>query len=206
MLKGKERPQDIKLSDVVLEFFKQNTSVSFVVVLDIIDHSLKVDRILRPRLKFNYNLHTNEKSRYPIDEQQMHRILDGFSRLPPPESSVPNAINWLRYSPRQGRPYERFTETIHYPRMKMKVGISARMILDVLAGWMTQEEFAAQLQNGEEPHLFARARNSGFLIRTAQLHHLADEDDDIIELELSGPDPAVAPLRWPSPNTSDDEA
>lgn len=83
----------------------------------------------------------------------------------------------------------------------MSVEFSARMLLDLLAGRMSEEQFRCNLAGrSESGNIFRHWLDSGLTISGAEMAPRDDdEDDDHILLHFSD-DPAARPFRLPSEN------
>jgi hypothetical protein len=80
-----------------------------------------------------------------------------------------------------------------------RIKISARAVLELLAGAMTYERFAAVHGWTEGRFDIFRSRlASGQLFRSARIESLgSSEDDDWLEFEFGPPDPAISAFRLP---------
>jgi len=84
-------------------------------------------------------------------------------------------------------------------RSRSTIALSARVLLDLLAGKISLEEFQKVYGWHPEsvmpsPNPFTFAARSGQLITGASLQPAGDADDDWIEFEFGPPDPAVSPF------------
>lgn len=88
-------------------------------------------------------------------------------------------------------------------RMNHKsVSLSARVVLDLLAGQISAEEFQRIYgwhpeSERSEPNPFARALERGQLLTSASVSPGGDEDDDWLEFGFGDVDPATADFRRP---------
>jgi hypothetical protein len=82
----------------------------------------------------------------------------------------------------------------------MKVKVSARALLDVLAGRITPEQFRFRLgERKGEKNLFQHWLDTGYTLSLVEVEYGGiDEDDDYLVLHFSD-DPAARPLRMPTP-------
>ncbi len=79
--------------------------------------------------------------------------------------------------------------------MPLTVKLSARLVLEYLAGKVTKEQF---LHFGGMPDVLENMLKSGSTIQSTRIEKAGlDEDDDHIVFEL-GHDYAASPLRMPS--------
>ena len=87
-----------------------------------------------------------------------------------------------------------------------QIRVSARAVLELLAGAMTYERFA-DVHGWTEGRfdMFRSRLASGQLFRSARIERLGPgQDDDWLELEFGPPDPAIStfrlPRRWDDPD------
>jgi hypothetical protein len=75
------------------------------------------------------------------------------------------------------------------------VKMSARLLLELLAGTKTIQEFEAgyDFQRGQNP--FHRMLAEGRLISNVTVEHRPKQDDDTVIIDFGEPDPAVSPFR-----------
>jgi hypothetical protein len=86
----------------------------------------------------------------------------------------------------------------------IKIKISARALLELLAGKISQKEFfeahgfsPSDLSPRQASNLFSNALSRGQLIDGISIERSETEDDDWITFELKGPDPAISPFKVP---------
>ena len=127
-----------------------------------------------------------------------------LNHIPPAESTTYNAINLLKSGrPEFGRSHVGGLE-VSGGMDRMKIKISSRAVLRLLAGEMSQEDFfdfhrfVNKPQPGKSFHNpFRRGLENGQLIGNISLEACEDEDDDWISIELSRPDPAISDFTVP---------
>jgi hypothetical protein len=120
--------------------------------------------------------------------------------LPTPESDPVNALHLL--------------ESEHWNRGRSKGGgmewsdtkikISSRALAELLSGRMDQRTFfemhgfiQSAVNLGPPINPFAVALSRGELIQSISVERMNAEDDDWLEFEMKGPDPAISPFRSP---------
>jgi hypothetical protein len=124
--------------------------------------------------------------------------------LPLPESEPYNALNWLKgKNPDMGRSNWGGMQ-VSWGKETTKVKISARALLELLAGKVDQRRFfevhgfiPSELRATRRENPFSTALQKSQLIRDVSMERLESEDDDWITFELKGPDPAIAPFEIP---------
>ncbi len=80
-----------------------------------------------------------------------------------------------------------------------RIEISARELLDLLAGKLDQKRFMENHDMGGGKCIFSIFQAQGKMIAGVSLERYPDEDDDRVILEFSDDDPAVSPFRVPKP-------
>jgi hypothetical protein len=180
------------IKDVIREFFRQNSSVDFVVVLSIRDepgpfvsdkprHQLRHEVFVRP-------------SDADLGSKLGGLIPQVKDALPSIQQSPENALNELKWnrSTIYNKPY-RGGSTMSAHRIE----ISARELLDLLSGKLDQKRFMEHFDMGGGKNIFSIFQTDGKMIASANLERRPDEDDDRVILEFSEGDPAVSPFRAP---------
>lgn len=86
-----------------------------------------------------------------------------------------------------------------YEQSGDRIKVSARAVLELLAGAMSYERFAEVHGWTEgERNMFRSCLASGQLFRSARIECLgSDQDDDWLEFEFGPPDPAISSFRLP---------
>lgn len=120
-------------------------------------------------------------------------------RLPVPEIDPRNAINLLKSrNPDIGRSKWGGWEL---SENGTKVKISARALLELLAGKVDQREFyeahrfvKSEKWKRDAKNPFNDALDKGLLIYSVSAEKSENEDDDWVTFELKGPDPAISPF------------
>lgn len=86
-----------------------------------------------------------------------------------------------------------------------RVKISARGLLELLAGKVDQKEFfdvhgfiPSELKSSHINNPFSMALSKGQLIHGISIETSESDDDDWISFELKGPDPAISPFKVPA--------
>lgn len=130
-----------------------------------------------------------------VEHERLNRIALG---LPQPQLEAYQARSWHRqglFDP-QAKGIYLGTSMSSKGGINVSISISSRMVLELLAGRITQEQF----QNcafGRNDNLFEHQLKSGFTIQAARLEKGGlDEDDDKLVFELE-PDWGARPLHNP---------
>jgi len=80
-------------------------------------------------------------------------------------------------------------------QMGGSVKISARQLLEFLAGKQSIEDFTKDLASDRLPNPFHQMLEQGRLISSVTIEHHPENDDDTAIIEFGPPDPAVSPFR-----------
>ncbi|MDQ3816190.1 MAG: hypothetical protein M3362_00700 [Acidobacteriota bacterium] len=131
----------------------------------------------------------------------INQLIDVFPEV---ESDAVNAINHLRgSSPALGNSHFGGHE-VGWGRSKMRITISARAVLELLAGKLSQQEFferhgfiPSEFKIGPYINPFNSGLDKGLTFSQVGFEKSETEDDDWIVFELSGPDPAISPFVAP---------
>jgi hypothetical protein len=174
------------VEEIIRYFLRQFASVSFVTTLVVREthwstwhdrkRSVEAKLYLNPRLK--------------IDSTALAQtIAKMHASLPLPQCTPENAMYELRSTNGMcGR---------HIGEIQMggNIKMSARLLLELLAGTKTIQEFEADytLQPGQNP--FHQMLAQGRLISKVTVEHHPEQDDDMVTLEFGEPDPAVSSFR-----------
>jgi len=189
------------IDDVIRTFLTNYPEISFVLTIFVEQH-FGYDAYR----KFVPALHFGERFKQ-ADETILTLIRNALSFLPSAERSAANALNFLRSSRRHEGDSFGGGSTVGDGMIK----VSARMVLDLLAGRITQDEFfRAQhfvFDDAKDPfprpNPFMDELNQGRLITDVKVESQGDErDDDWLIFKFDGPDPAISPFRVPSKSTS----
>jgi hypothetical protein len=191
---------------IVGKFFDRNTGVSFVVLLWIDDPFRQPGE--PPARRTCGELHLNPKAAAPLPPRLQYILRQMIAAWPPPIQNGENArleLEGVGY--KSARPF--WGHSLGESRMGtgpnvLTFRMSARHLVDILAGQTTYAEFAAGYgfpATGQPPgaNPFASALARGLTVSSVTLGQLSDQDDDWIEFRLTGPDPAIAPFRTPKP-------
>jgi hypothetical protein len=190
----------INLEQVISLFFKRNKSISFVLVLTFPPARAQAFGSIQQDKAIVGRLYTNSTARIAIDPEPMLAILNESLRtMPRPVASASGALAWMERptSKHTGRPFGSLSWSGGI--MNETVKVSARLVLDMLAGKITAAEFAEHLGQPGQPdwaaNPFVRAQRTGQLIKNITVTHVDHEDDDWLEIEFGPPDPAVTRFR-----------
>jgi hypothetical protein len=189
------------MDDVIKKFLHEYPSISFVITFGI-----EKERPLGPMSNKDnpYQIIIGYYRGHKFDTLglNLHDVLEKVgSELPEPESNARNAMNLLKgRNPTEGRS--------HWGGLRMTPGkqvtevkISARALLEFLAGKVDQKTFFEQhgfipseLTAGPPVNPFEGGLSKGQLIDEIKIEKSDTEDDDWIIIRLKGADPAISPF------------
>jgi hypothetical protein len=191
---------------VLRQFFRNTTSVSFVILLWVEEIP---DSISTPRPhRVNVQIAINAQARNPLPEE-----LEGLLRRLPEQWPQPiqtgerTRLELEGYGPRQTPRYwgRRFGgHRMGAGPATLTYRTSARELMEILSGRKTHSAFekdagfAAAIGSGGPINPFESALRRSFTISAVKIERVSDQDDDWIEFRMTGPDPALASFQAPS--------
>jgi hypothetical protein len=188
---------------IVNEFFRKTRSISFVVIIWI-EVRNKPGRDVQHSVRGEIEINPGADVSFPKE------LVDLFGRLlefwPHPIQAGENArLQVEGYGPRNiprfwGRRVGGYKMGRGPNRITYRM--SARELLEILSGRRTIQEFErdagfARLDGGGPLNPFKNALQRGFTISGAVVEAIPDRDDDWIEFQITGPDPALSRFRIP---------
>lgn len=174
------------LNAITSEIFRLHSSLAFVLTLWALDpfHSQPGE--------YRSDLYLNPDARYPLGDRAIYALQHLASVLPEPRNSGINALNQLRFW------RSRFGEYFYgsWQMNAESVQISARVLMEYLAGRISQAEFVA-IHGGNRGlvTLFEQKLRLGQLLVEAEIRHEPERDDDWVLFRFGPPDPAAAPFK-----------
>ncbi len=182
------------LREVIFHFLKENPTISFILTLTVKrerGHSILGSQKNQERVFIDL-YKGNDFNKIGYVETLSRELI-----FPCPQLDAQNALNHLKAWPNRGpRHYGEMTMTIGGKADRTSVKISARAILERLAGRLSDQEFAKQYDFIAKENPFEQALEAGHLL--VSLERSEEEDDDWIIFEFDGPDPAISSFRLPS--------
>lgn len=195
-------PSMYSVKEVVKQFMQDRKEIDFVFLLVVEGMFSKTGCRLAPELYCGQTF----SSKNPLIFEMLQQIPTFF---PLPESDAKNAINYLRYTrsnnPNEGRSHWGGLIENEYEDNTMEIKISAKALLDILSGTVTQQEFFErhhfvptnlEPQNAWNP--FLQGLRQGKMISQVSFEKTVLEDDDWVVIKLAGPDPAISSFVVPS--------
>lgn len=197
---GMWTPAHVTGRQIVADFFRRHTSVSFVALLRVHEpHPGSITkRVVR---SFEMRVFRNLKSPHPLPTLGEDLLKALPSMLPTPETIPVNVLHEYEAEPsHKGRSlYGRYQITGGHQMPEIR--ISARSVLELLAGSLDPQTFlrahhmAPSDQRPDAINLLRNHLDAGHLIVGARLEREPQRDDDWLVLTLGGPDPAVTAFR-----------
>lgn len=191
------------LEDVIKDFLRQRKSIGFVLVL-VPMYGPQATNLNPQHLSIDSHLY----HRYPPDSlpKAIAPFLDVARLLPHPMSNATNARHHLNWLKSQACWHVAPTFIGGMQMSGNKIRISARAVLELLAGSLSQAEFEkAHGFSDSKRNPFLRKLKSGQLIKSIRIEpdDVPERDDDWIVIELAD-DPAVSPfVATQSPSIGD---
>lgn len=188
------------VEQVIAYFFSNNPRIDFVLTFVLKKQSMQAGA----RIQFFTTLYSNTNFKAREDEF-MTCLNEMLEFLPTPRVDAFNALNRVRVIyPNEGGYIAMQNE--YYDKASRRMVISARILLELLAGRMSYEEFAERYGfvavdpfPAKAPNPFSLSLQNGALIRDVGFQKGGSEvDDDAVIIELSDEaDPAISPFRYP---------
>jgi hypothetical protein len=187
------------LDHVVAEFFRHTTSISFVAAL------LFPIRTSNPPFgppnphRFTGSVYVNPQAARPITQGPLLDLINsGLRHVPAPVTDPAGAQHWIeRGEANTGRKFSEIT--LGGNIMSRHIKVSARTVLELLAGKMTVEEFMRDFERPNDDHKFTNpfmtALKCGLTIEDVKVTKVPNADDDWLEISFGQPDPAVGKLK-----------
>ncbi len=187
-------PDTFKMSDIIFKYLRETSSIDMILTFSV-QSRLKPfysGTELRSEIQFFTNSHA-------LNGFADHLTGELTAVMPKPVLDAANAVNHLKGKhPKEG--------ISRYGGWKMgggKVEISARALLLLLSGQISQEKFLED--HGLVPtkdrkdnfNVFEKLYKQGRLFEKVHLTKSSDEDDDTIIFEFGDPDPAISRFVLP---------
>jgi hypothetical protein len=182
MLSAQPHFSSFSVDEVIRYSLRQFESVWFVIVFGA--------KQANSQMAVHAKLHLNQKKK-GHDFSRLNEVASAICQsIPEPQWSPYNAIYRVKAQDLTGRYYGGLT---HGGNVKM----SAREMLEVLAGVKTVGEFEKNYRLTPSSNPFRRMLEQGRLIANVTVERIPGRDDDEVTIEFGDPDAAVAPFRVP---------
>jgi hypothetical protein len=180
------------MDQVVQEFFRQNTSVSFVATIGIRSPASGVGpgRHLLPESRLFVRA-TDQRYQWTADlNRLLQQVTSALPELQETPENIRLGMDWNR-STKRTKPY--YGGSV---MSRNEIRMSARELLDLLAGKLDYALFAKRHDAGGG-NLFRLFRDRGRMISSAAIEHGPDDDDDWVVLRFKDGDPAMCDFTVP---------
>jgi hypothetical protein len=181
------------MDEVIRDFFRQNGSVSFVVTMGIRSRSSTLGS--GSRLYVEPKLFVRDTDVGEDWESCLNRLVAQVTDSLPEIYQTPEnamiSMNW-NGSTMQTKPFQGGSIMT-----RNEIRISARELLDLLAGRLDPKRFAANHDAGGGTNIFSIFQSHGRMITGAGVERRPEEDDDWVILKFGAGDPAVSDFRMP---------
>jgi hypothetical protein len=182
----------LSVDQVIKEFFRQNSSITFVTTLTFPPNTSVTFAGVVKELRIDFQVYVNPRAKNPVDKAALMEVIKrSLARLPPPSAAPQDALYWIANGDaNQGEPIHKITHGGGLMSQSLKV--SARKIQEVLAGKMTPEQFCSEYAHPNSPfeNPFLRALKLGLTIQSVALTRVPGADDDLLEFKF-GADAAI---------------
>lgn len=183
---------------IVTDFFRRHTSVSFVALFRVHAPHSTTKRITP---SFEMRVFRNPKSPHSLPAAAEDLLKSLPSVLPAPDATPVNALHDYAAEPsHKGRSfYGGYQITGRYQMAEVR--ISARSVLELLAGSLDLQDFLRSLRmapsdlHPNATNFFRYHLDAGHLLTGARVEREPQQDDDWLVLTMGGPDPAVTAFR-----------
>jgi hypothetical protein len=174
-----------RIDEVVHDFLRQYGSISFVATFVVVPNSPRTSSVRDVHIEVTpLAIHNSNEIR-----DQLEPVVKQMAfALPQPQVSPENALNHLK-----GRDGMTGWDLGNLT-CGGDVEMSARMLLEILAGKMTIEEFESEYRMSKTENPFSRMLSQGRLITEVVVKHHSESDDDRVTIRFGKPDAAISPF------------
>lgn len=170
--------------NIINYFLETHPQISFILMFDI-EQQFGHDAYNQIKVYFEKGQSISKE--VEVFLSNLHKYAETL--FPYPQNNAVNAINLLKVSLHKGESFYGGSS-----RTKNKIKLSARTVLDLLAGKLTYDNFPKTYKD-----YFRDAIDEGKLISDVEIESAPDEnDDDWLIFKFGEPDPAVKPFQVPN--------
>jgi hypothetical protein len=181
------------LRNVIEEFFRQNSSISFVAILKFPPTRQDIFTGLIKELRISGELYPNPRAAKPLEPDPLLALINrGLAHLPSPAATPHDALHFIGHAEaHEGNTINVITHGGNL--MSQAVKLSARKIQELLAGKITAEQLFSDYQHPDSKfeNPFLSGLKSGLTMESASVTRVPDADDDVMEIRFGPPDPAI---------------
>ncbi|QIR75023.1 hypothetical protein FA592_01825 [Sulfurospirillum diekertiae] len=181
-------------SDIIQEIFRNNTTLSFVIVLSLEEKRNLFDLKSTKFLKGEF--YSNSKAKFKVTQTFCDELKKIENFFPIPETTPVNARSNLQHQKQKGLSY--------YGGFSMKnseLKISSRMVTELFAGILSFEKFDSDHKkmtkegNNKIKDFFLRQFREGRVIETISVEKCQDKDDDWITFNYGFRDASISEYK-----------
>jgi hypothetical protein len=202
MLTASNSGSTFSLRDILARFSAGTQSVDFILTVGVEEQNGSWSRRSTYRLKPYLHLRDGLTA---TDKENITRVLTMAVRhLPAPKRAGYQALHQLEHGSPPSAWYAGISGSFELAAddHNMKIKISSRRLLALIAGEITADEFRSRYTfpygpNNTPVDMLARAIKDGRMVEDARLEPNLDEDDDHVVLVLGALDAASAKFRRP---------
>jgi hypothetical protein len=176
--------------DIINEFLRDHKSIEFVLTLVPVHKGFRLD--LSPK---NHSVIVNLYSRNTELPSWLVPIWDFPSSLPQIQNTAQNARYEAEWKRANGKWHEGQSFGGSCTVSDMRIKLSARDLLELLAGVLRQDTFEALPFMARQNPFLNKLRNGQLITAMRIEKDETDSDDDWIVFEFGNPDPAVSPFQ-----------
>lgn len=183
------------LRDIVLKFFTVHPYIAFVYTLSV---KTSGNGNLSPRfLSYDARLWLNPAVP-PIAPELVDLFQKLPTKLPVPMRTPYNARPHIEWCRKNGKCNESRTFYGGLTVAGTEIKLSSRAVHELLAGKLSQSDFAAQFEHLAGGNPFQRMMQEGRLIQSISVERsdIPEDDDEWLLFEFGEPDPAVMPYAY----------
>lgn len=174
------------IDEVVSHFLRQHQSLSFVVALIVEEEQIAFQHTTKRFITSKIYLNSGALHL----KQRIETLATALvSKLPSPEQTPRNAMFQLKR--KNGMKGRHLATLTHGGNIEM----SARMLLEILAGQLSVAEFMQNYRMEESKNPFARMLEQGRVIEEVTVEPHPEADDDRVTIRFGRPDAAIAPFK-----------
>jgi len=181
-----------KISEVIGEFLRQNTSISFVATIGIHSESSTFGGGFHHHFSPKLFVRDVSVPWVPQLDELFVRVIGSHPAISETPINALGSLTW-NGSPLRTKPY-----LGGWSMQGNTIRISSRELLDLLAGRLDQSRFAENhaLNRGGES-VFSIYRSQEKMLKSVHIERHPDKDDDEVILEFAPNDPAISPFMAP---------
>lgn len=176
--------------EIVEQFFRNNTSISFVVLVWVADEGWVMTNDQRREIQVA--VYSSAVADHKLSQTTYKLVQKAVNSLPKPISTAINAVRAVESENEKGG-------ASFYGGWSMKekqIKLSSRTLVDLLAGRIEQEQFFKD--HGSDSfnvrNFFNKQLANGRMITELAIESTDEKDDDWIVIRFENPDPAISPF------------